>query len=33
MNGEGLDSLSLYVENAGLPEFWGHSVGGTGPGF
>ena len=24
MNGEGLDGLALYVENAG---FWGHSVG------
>ena len=30
MNGEGLGGLPLHVENAGFPEFWGHSVGGTG---
>ena len=26
-NGRGLGGLPLHVENAGLPEFWGHFVG------
>ena len=30
MNGNGLGGLPLHVENAGHPEFWGHSVGGIG---
>ena len=29
MNGKGFDGLPLHVENAGLPAFWGLSVGGT----
>ena len=29
-NGKWLDGLPLHDENAGLPEFWGHSVGGVG---
>ena len=28
--GEEMGGLPLHVENAGVPEFWGHSVEGTG---